>query len=271
MKKFPLKITFIFWALLSSSSAYSVVISSNLLNDFEDGLTHGWKKGAKATTEQLPKIVQDSDGNHYLKVNSVGGKDGGRGPSSRMTFINETEWRGNYNTANVGSIQARMKNMGKDTLYMRTGFTTRTSEEWHFAASKTALELPADGQWYDLSFAISEEYITPFLGNEGECCFPEWSLEEVIAGVNQLKFHSGKDAHFWGGERVDSLLGVDDITVSQDVIQSISLGSSAASELSAVPVPAAGWLFITGLFGFFGLGKISKQSNGQSHSTIAYK
>jgi hypothetical protein len=262
MKKSPLKIVFIF-LVLSCGPAYSSVISSNTINDFEDGLTHGWKKGANATAEQLPKIVEDLNGNHYLEVNSIGGKDGGRGPSSRMTFINETEWRGNYNIANVGSIKARMKNMSSDSLYMRVGFTTRASEEWHFAASKSALELPADGQWYDLSFAISEEFITPFLGGDGDCCFPEWNFEEVVAGVNQLKFHSGSDAHFWGGERVKSLLGVDDIRVSQDILQSISLGSNGES-LTAVPVPAAGWLFLTGLFGFLGMNRKTRQQKYRS-------
>lgn len=236
-------------SVLIPSTGFATTINPNILNDFEDGLTHGWKKGASASERQLPIVKQESNGNHYLEVNSIGGGESGRGPSSRMTFINETEWRGNYNSAGVGSILVRMKNMGEDTLYMRAGFTTRTSDEWHFAGSKTPLELAADGQWYDLSFAISEEYITPFLGNEGECCFPEWSFEEVMAGVNQLKFHSGETAHFWGGERVDSLLAVDDIQISSDISQSVHL----SQEFAPVPLPAANWLFITALLGMFNI------------------
>lgn len=249
----------VFICALTSNSAFAVIVNSSLLNDFEDNSTHGWKYGggAKGNPRIQPKVVQDTDGNRYLQVTSKGGEDGGREPGSRMTFINETEWRGNYNTAGVGSIQARMKNMGDETLYMRVGFTTRTLEEWHFAASETFLELPADGQWYDLSFAIDKEHITPFFGSEEECCFTEWDFDEVVGGVNQLKFHNGKEAHFWAGERVKSKLGVDDIRVSSQVLQSISL---SAGDVATVPVPAAAWLFMTGLLGVAG---ISKKHNTQ--------
>ncbi len=249
MRKMFISLGFCLFQLVTGTAS-AVTIHSGLINDFEDGLTHGWKKGASASERQLPVVKQEANGNHYLEVNSVGGGSGGRGPSSRMTFINESEWRGNYNLAGVRSIRARMKNMGEDTLYMRVGFTTRTSDEWHFAASKTPLQLEADNQWYELSFEISEDYITPFLGNEGECCFPEWTFEEVMAGVNQLKFHSGKTAHFWGGERVNSLLAVDDIRVDFIAEQSITLVSG---DVSAVPLPAASWLFLSGLIGLFRL------------------
>ena len=224
MKILHFGIATLIW-LLTSHSALAVTINSNLINNFESGTTHGWKfgGGAKNKPEIQPKVVQDVTGNNYLQVTSTGGPDGGRGPGSRMTFINETEWRGNYNTANVGSIKAKMKNMGNESLYMRVGFTTRTNEEWHFAASASYLELPADDQWYDLSFAISETDISPFFGSSEECCFTAWDLDEVIGGVNQLKFHNGKDALFWGGDRVSSVLGVDDITVSSEVLQAISL------------------------------------------------
>ncbi len=251
MKTYLVGLSFVV-GLLTSNISLAVTVNSSLLNDFEDGLPHGWKKGSNASPRQFPKVVEEANGNHYLEVTSVGGGPDGRGPSSRMTVINETEWRGNYNSAGVGSIKARMKNMGDDTLYMRVGFTTRAIEEWHFAASKDPLELPADGKWYDLSFAISEEYITPFLGNEGECCFPEWDFKEVVGGVNQLKFHNGKDAHFWGGERLESTLGIDDIHVSSDVMQAISLSEL---DTTPVPLPASFWLFMTGLISTVGLKK----------------
>ncbi len=238
-----------------SGSASAVTVHSALHNDFEDGSSHGWKKGAGSSQDQWPTVEQEANGNHYLKINSHG-KGGGRSPSSRMTFINETEWRGNFLAAGVNSVKTRMKNMGSDPLHMRIGFTTRAIEEWHFGASKDYLLLPADGQWYDLSFAITEEYITPFLGSEGsECCFPEWTFNELVAGNNQLKFHSGKEAHFWGGDRVASELWVDDIRVSDEVLQAISLSSSSPlqPDVSAVPLPAAAWLFISGITGLIGL------------------
>ncbi len=265
-KKPHIGIIFLTW-VLSSNSAFAVIINSNLLNDFEDDSTHGWKYGgsAKDKPEIQPKVVQDSDGNRFLEVTSKGGGPDGRGPGSRMTFINETEWRGNYNRAGVGSIQARMKNMGDDPLYMRVGFTTRAIEEWHFAASDTSLELPADGQWYDLSFAIDKENITPFFGSEEECCFTEWDFDEVVGGVNQLKFHNGKEAHFWAGDRVKSKLGVDDIRVSSEVLQSISLSENAvgntAADVTTVPIPAAAWLFLTAVLGVTGISK--KHNNKQ--------
>jgi hypothetical protein len=259
MKRLHLGIIVFIWAL-TSNLAFAVTINSSLLNDFEDNSTHGWKYGgsAKDKPEIQPKVVQDADGNRYLEVISTGGEPGGRGPGSRMTFINETEWRGNYNTAGVGSIQARMKNMGDETLYMRVGFTTRTIEEWHFSASETYLELPADSQWYDLSFAINKENITPFFGSEEECCFTEWDFDEVVGGVNQLKFHNGKEAHFWAGERISSVLGVDDIRVSSEVLQSISLSEG---DVATVSVPAAAWFFMTGLLGVAGISK--KHNNKQ--------
>jgi len=240
---------------LGSSTASAVTINSGLLNDFEDSSVHGWTYGgssAKKDPSILPKVVQEENGNKYLQVTSTGGGTTGRGPGSRMTVINETEWRGNYITAGVGSIQVKMKNMGDEMLYMRAGFTTRALEEWHFAASDTYLELPADGKWYDLSFAIDAENITAFLGSEAECCFTKWDFDEVIGGVNQLKFHNGKDAHFWNGAKISSVLGIDDIRVTSEVSQSIILSDG---DLAPVPVPAAAWLFMTGLFGIAGISR----------------
>jgi len=240
---------------LGTNTAFAVTINSSLLNDFEDFSVHGWTYGgssAKADPSILPKVVQEANGNKYLQVTSTGGGTSGRGPGSRMSVINETEWRGNYNSAGVGSVLAKMKNMGDESLYMRAAFTTRTLEEWHFAASDTYLELPADGKWYDLSFAIDAENITAFLGNSGECCFTKWDFDEVMGGVNQFKFHNGKDAHFWGGAKISSVLGIDDISVSSEVSQSIIL---SAGELAPVPVPAAAWLFMTGLLGVAGISR----------------
>ena len=232
---------FLFIWILTSNIAYADVINSELINDFEDGSTHGWKKGAgEKNPDLLPKVVNESTGNQYLEVIAIGGGTTGKVSSSQMSFINETEWRGNYHVAEVGSVQVSMKNMGTEPLYMRLGFTTRAIEEWHFAGSHTPLVLPADGQWYDLSFAITEDEITPFLGNEGECCFPEWDFNEVIAGINQLKFFSGKTAHFWNGDRVTSTLGVDDVRVISETKQGIEPSSKAAGEVvSAAPVAAS--------------------------------
>lgn len=74
-------------------------VTIEMVDDFEDGSTMGWEKGIKSTSQ--PTVIEEVSGNHYLEVRSNGKDDG---HDSKMTFGNPDQWRGNYNTAEVGSI-----------------------------------------------------------------------------------------------------------------------------------------------------------------------
>lgn len=179
-----------------------------------------------------------------------------------MTILGTRDWRGNYNTAGIGSVQARMTNQGNEDLYMRLGFSVFIGDDWHFYASKDALMLPADEQWYDLSFAMNEEHIVIFPGDGNYDA--QWSVEDGMAAVRKIKFVSNKDkAAFWDGDKVVATLGLDDIRASAELLQAISLsqtnGFSAAVAVAPVPLPAAGWLLMSGLLGLIGVSKTTSK------------
>lgn len=253
MKTIPVGLILVAMALpFGRASAVTI----NMIDDFEDGTTMGWEKGIKSTLQ--PTVEQEAGGNHYLEVRTNAKDDGA---DSKLTFGNPDQWRGNYNTAGVGSIQSRMINLGDETLYMRLRLEAYIGDYWHFYSSEEALELPADGQWYDLSFGLDEDHVRLFGTDNYDA---QWRVKDIKGAIRKLGFVNSKEGlngttDFWGGDPVFTTLGLDDIRTTSEVLQAISL-STVDGDVPAVPVPGAIWLFATGLLGITRLSAIKSRS-----------
>ncbi len=249
MKRIP---TWIILVVMAFPFNTASAVTIDMVDDFEDGTTMGWEKGIKSTSQ--PTVIEEVGGNHYLEVRANGKDDG---HDSKMTFGNPDQWRGNYNTADVGSIQSRMKNSGEESLFMRLRLEAYIGDYWHFYSSAEAIELPADGQWYDLSFGLDEEHVRLFGTDNYDA---QWRVKDIKGAIRKLGFANSKEGKngttdFWGGDPVKATLGLDDIRTSSEVLQGIIL-SSVEADVATVPLPGALWFFASGLLGITRLSTI---------------
>lgn len=258
MKNFkPITMASVF--VVSISTASAALIEPGMMNDFEDGTPMGWENGPRQVkTSNQPKVVQDQvGGNSYLQVTSLGGPPGdGTSPSvrtGRMTVSNSSytlvdgeydfddqsghgsKWSGDY--SNIARItgKAMATSDTEDSLYLRLGIGDYRTDAKVYYSSKTVFELPTDGTWTDFSFELdADDFVDQGLFGEFNTDF---TFEQLIKDAPHIRFISRKEENlFYGGERIAATLGLDDITA-----------------VSAVPLPGAVWMMISGLLSLSGL------------------
>ncbi len=228
---------------LTSASALALPMT-----DFEDGTLSGWHKGSAAAIPM--EVGTEADGNKYLRYIS-------NGPDApehdkRVTFMAGNDYRGNYNAMGAKTIRTRMKNNGPVELSMQAAFGN-TLAGLRTRYSTEAVIVPADGEWYDVVFDLESNLHMVGIGGHGKSS-AAFSAAEVLGNISSLRFLHGvlgevylaRRGPFDGynaGEEVVADLWVDDIEVSTLAADYVS------PDVSAVPLPAAAWLFLSGITG----------------------
>jgi hypothetical protein len=244
----PLLISSIFIAGISTASA--ALIDPALMNDFEDGSVSGWTAGDKSLDKGLLPQVVSENGNKYLKIQAFANDNGKRnGANRRMAFFNKSytahkvrkdytsDWAGDYSNISAISGDFKASSTEESVLYLRLNFI---GHDGKFYSSKDPFVLNTDDQWNNFSFALNAENFfvnaaNDGLGDAGEDFKTVGAAQfaAAITGVEEIKFVSNKDYPQWSDvDVVRADLGVDNLKV-----------------VSAVPVPGAVWLMISGLVG----------------------
>ncbi len=185
-------------ALLAPAAALGIELGQ--LDDFEDNTLAGWRKGAN--TQNAPQNVESGgpagSGDNYLENSSTGGV----GPDSRQAIINTAQWIGDYTAAGVGEVRLQARNGGETMLFMRIAIEGGPGLLSWFSSTQSIM-LPADGQWYELSFGLAEADLTRVTGTQ--------SLADVLANVTEFRVLSNQAGPNFRGEVVNSVLGLDNI------------------------------------------------------------
>ena len=232
---------------MTSFNANAVIVGPS--TDFENGTVSGWHIGSRGDGAVQVGVGSEGD-NTYLRYTSTG-----IGQDSRVALMADTDYRGNFSQLGVNSIVTRMRNDGPVDLRMHVAFGNSLAGLRTRYATE-GVDLVADGQWYDVTFSLTENLHMVSSGGHGKSS-AKFSAEEVLANIVNLRFTHGvfgetyleRRGPFEGynaGEEVEADLHIDDIQLSTLVSSS---GASMAMAMAPVPVPAAVWLFASAIGG----------------------
>jgi len=170
------------------------------LDDFENGGTMGWRKGANSTSPptNINTGGPQGAGDNYLQSVSTGGA----GADSKQVIFNTAQWAGDYITAGVSEIAMDFRNSGGSTLHMRIALKGGAGVASWFSSTQ-AIQIPADSNWHPAAFGISESDLTRVTGAQNYAAALA-SVTEVRILVSQM----GPDSR---GDSIASTLGVDNI------------------------------------------------------------
>jgi len=229
------------------STVVASVVQSGSIDDFENGTTQSWVKGIDPTKAAiLPPInlANADESNRYLEVQSLGKNidpNIDRDAHSRLVFFNESEnWAGDYTGITSITADMRATSATEDYLYMRLAIFDEVlsgeSQSRYVSSAPQLLETNND-DWLTLTFSLVPEDLTRFRG--------EKEADEVLKNVSQLRFLSSQnDAKAWDVDKIAATLNIDNIT---------------AVSVSAVPLPGAVWLMISGLASLIGFPAIKRK------------
>lgn len=177
---------------------YGSAISFGQMDTFQDGTTMNWQEGLNSPNPptNISTGGPDGTGDRYLRDSSTGGF----GAGSKLIMFNEAQWTGNYNLVGVDRVTAQMANFGSGTLHMRVGIRSTSGTIY---VSKNAMDLPADGQWHDVTFDLSEAELINSGGTD--------TLTQVLSSVAEVRILSAIGRSFQG-DPIVATLGVDNIT-----------------------------------------------------------
>jgi len=183
---------------LMLAAVNSRAINKLQIDDFEDGTVMGWSEGGSSLNPPVNITTGGpaGTGDNYLQNISSGGS----GAGSKMVMFNTAQWSGNYVTAGITQIYAAMANFGANPLSMRVAVQGPGNTRY---GSATAVNLPADGQWYPASFTLTGGGLSLISGSE--------TLATVLSNVNTIRILSNAGGPNWHGESISATLGVDNI------------------------------------------------------------
>jgi len=240
------------------------LIAPGLMSDFQDGTTMGWTNGGRVGTAHPPTVKQDGD-NYYLETTSKGEPTEGENThNQRLVTYNstsdwtknspdsiptESQWSGDYSNIVriVGRAMATSDDPTVDKIHLRIGMSDWFTywdavegtypegvQKGSFYTSNQVIELPTTGVWTDFSFEINGDSFTQ-MTREGR---PDIPFVDALKNISEIRVMSTEEpGKFFGGDIIQATLGLDDIQA-----------------VSAVPLPGAVWLMISGLIG---LGSLS--------------
>lgn len=201
-----------------------VVAESLIVNDFNDGTTHGWKKGDDATDHLT---TASEAGNGYLRFISQGPDiDGVK--DVRIAFLSGKKWRGNYVASGAKSITARIKVIdAPHDLEMHVAFGN-TLADLRTRFSSAGVIVPNDGEWHDVAFSLTNGMHQVSIGGHGKSS-AAFSLKETLGNVHDVRFTQGKFGEVYlerrggfegytAGEAIKAEVWFDDITLSTDEV-----------------------------------------------------
>lgn len=185
-------------AIVLLDAAPAAAIEAGQRDDFEGLTTMGWQEGPVSPN---PPTVQanggpDGAGDAFLRNVSSGAQSAG----GRMVIFNQQfRWTGDWVEANVVRIDAWMANLGSTTLFMRLALQGFGNQ----FCSTTAVPLPPDGVWRQVSFELDPTEMARVVGFG--------TLEETLSDVEIVRIVSRQGSPGWTGDSIAGVLGVDDI------------------------------------------------------------
>lgn len=204
-------------ALFAATSASAITLGQ--IDTFQDGTTLSWIHGAP-TSSNPPVNVPGGGPGGVVDSFLLNTASGAIGPGGRVAVLNREQWTGDYNAAGVTSIFANLANFGDEMLFIRVALFSETGS---ILASTDAFMLPADGTWYDATFDLAASALTVASGSA--------SVEESLSAITEIRFVSRQLDAGWIGDMQAASLGIDNV--------------------SAVPLPGAAWLLLSGIAALF--------------------
>ncbi|MEE8169771.1 MAG: hypothetical protein V3T70_04420, partial [Phycisphaerae bacterium] len=178
-----------------ATTVSKAAIAFGQLDDFEGGTVMNWKEGffSPNPPTNVPNGGPSGLGDNYLRNVSSGGMAAG----GRMVMFNQVQWTGDYLGAGVNRIDADMANFGATLLFMRIAVEGIPGQRY---GSANAVALPADGNWYPVSFDLTVAAMSPIIGTVD-------SLNVVLSNVSTLRILSAQAGPSWEGDVVAATLG----------------------------------------------------------------
>ena len=196
--RFAQSVAITFVVLLAQPTPGRAQVTLGQVDNFGTG-TQNWTQGASSPAGAVsiqnggPAGATDP----FLQIVANGGTAGGK-----LVVFNQSQWRGNYNTAGVGAIEMDLKNLSGPTLSVRIGFKDVSNAGY---ASTNGFSLAADGQWHHAVFRLDSSSLSP-VG------IPP-TLSQVLSNAAELRIlHAAGPA--LNGDTIVATLGIDNIRAS---------------------------------------------------------
>lgn len=171
------------------------------VDTFSHGDTHSWTGGA--TGGQVISVVPTGgpagDGDGYLSIAQPN--------NFHMATHNQSSvWVGNFSSIGAGQISADMRSApGSQPLAIRLVlFGPSPGADANRWVSNTVVELPDDGVWRTVQFALVESEFARLGGG---------TFAELMAGVTRVMFRHDAGPPSFTGTNVSGTLGIDNITL----------------------------------------------------------
>jgi len=215
--------------LFYSSVAGAVTIGQ--IDDFEQGTFQNWQMGAAVPINSHLTNIADGGpagiGDNYLQVNSNGTFTAG----GRLTLFNSLQWTGDYIAAGITTIVMNLNNFSSsESLNLRLAINGGVTDHLGnvtggLFSTQASVSLDSSSGWTQVSFSLRPDNLVPVsrlnftTGND---------VLSTLANVTELRLING-NIPSWTGDPVTATIGIDNI--------------------SAVPLPAAIFLFVSGIAG----------------------
>jgi len=181
MKRLPLVLALA--ALFTVTTPPAGAVTSNQLDDFQDGTSQGW--GSGPTNPNPPVNISDVGpaglGDHSLQITSTGIPFAG----GRFVAFNTTQWTGDFSAAGVERIVMDVNNIGSVTLNMRVALDGAGGR---FVTTLSVPVLAGSG-WQSLAFSIAPGDLTSAGG---------LGVGATLAAVTSLRVISAASPTFQG-------------------------------------------------------------------------
>ncbi|WP_040278060.1 T9SS type A sorting domain-containing protein [Psychroserpens damuponensis] len=229
-----MKTKLLFLSLALSSLVALSQVSANQVNDFEDGTTQTWQKGAGAPPEEQPMNVSTGGpagvDDNFLEFSSNGLEDQ---PSSKMVIYSSgggSPWTSNYISEGVIAIKMDV-NVSINNLNLRVAFQGNGTR----ICTTNAVAVTAGSGWTSITIPISPSDFTLIQGS--------LTPTQVLSNVQVMRILSSENPA-WGANvsEIEATLGLDNITAST-TLNTGSLNATTNFEIS--PNPATSKLNIS--------------------------
>lgn len=183
--------------LAGAASTQGVVIDQ--IDTFGDGSTNNWAIGAAAPQPaNIGTGGPAGAGDRFLQLTADGARGGGR-----LTVFNRDQWLGDYVSAGVTGVRMDLRNFSSTPLRVRIALKQDASAGAPGFATTDGFVLPADGQWHQAVFAISELEMTRL--NSADLDF-----NTLLSNPGEFRILHSLDTSL-NGDPIVAQLGVDNI------------------------------------------------------------
>ncbi len=193
-----------FRILISAFIFYSPLFAQNFLDTFEDGTTNGWQMGPSPGASNISTGGPDGTDDNYMQLAPDGSGDMGK-----LIVLNQTQWRGNFNSLGIATISFYANNLSSSSnidlriALKKNGETTNDVHSW--CATTNSVHLAPSAGWVIVSIDIDAGSLTDL----GDATF---TVADILADVGQVRILDASSLPAHRGDPSTDLLGLDNIT-----------------------------------------------------------